>query len=194
MAAIFAIGKPVAFEASAIERETRGFISITTMRPFCRIDGELDVRSAGLDADLANDRERSVAHHLVFLVGQRLRGRDRDRIAGVHAHRIEILDRADDDAVVRAIAHHLHLEFLPADERLFDQDFGDRRQSETALDDLFEFLAIVGDAAAGAAERESRPNDERKLADLVRDSIGVGDGARDAGTREHRGRCAASLP
>ncbi len=33
MAAIFAIGKPVAFEASALERDTRGFISITTTRP-----------------------------------------------------------------------------------------------------------------------------------------------------------------
>ena len=33
-AAIFAIGKPVAFEASADERETRGFISMTMMRPF----------------------------------------------------------------------------------------------------------------------------------------------------------------
>ncbi len=32
-AAIFAIGKPVAFEASAEERDTRGFISITTSRP-----------------------------------------------------------------------------------------------------------------------------------------------------------------
>ncbi len=32
-AAIFAIGKPVAFEASADERETRGFISMSTRRP-----------------------------------------------------------------------------------------------------------------------------------------------------------------
>ena len=31
--AIFAIGKPVAFDANALERETRGFISITMMRP-----------------------------------------------------------------------------------------------------------------------------------------------------------------
>ena len=31
--AIFAIGKPVAFEASALERETRGFISMTIIRP-----------------------------------------------------------------------------------------------------------------------------------------------------------------
>ena len=33
MAAIFAIGKPVAFDASAEERDTRGFISITSRRP-----------------------------------------------------------------------------------------------------------------------------------------------------------------
>ena len=32
-AAILAIGKPVAFEASADERDTRGFISMTTSRP-----------------------------------------------------------------------------------------------------------------------------------------------------------------
>ena len=32
-AAIFAIGKPVAFDASAEERETRGFISMTMTRP-----------------------------------------------------------------------------------------------------------------------------------------------------------------
>ena len=32
-AAIFAIGKPVALDASADERDTRGFISITTIRP-----------------------------------------------------------------------------------------------------------------------------------------------------------------
>jgi hypothetical protein len=32
-AAIFAIGNPVAFDASADERYTRGFISMTSMRP-----------------------------------------------------------------------------------------------------------------------------------------------------------------
>ena len=33
LAAIFAMGKPVAFEAKAEERETRGFISIITILP-----------------------------------------------------------------------------------------------------------------------------------------------------------------
>ena len=31
--AILAIGKPVALDAKALERDTRGFISITIMRP-----------------------------------------------------------------------------------------------------------------------------------------------------------------
>ena len=33
LAAIFAMGNPVALEARAEERETRGFISITTILP-----------------------------------------------------------------------------------------------------------------------------------------------------------------
>jgi hypothetical protein len=33
LAAIFAIGNPVAFDASADERDTRGFISMTSIRP-----------------------------------------------------------------------------------------------------------------------------------------------------------------
>ena len=47
-AATLAMGKPVALEASAEERETRGFISMTTMRP-----------SAGIDARTARWSRRS---------------------------------------------------------------------------------------------------------------------------------------
>ena len=43
------------------------------------LDGELDVGAAGLDPDLAQHRDRGVAHHLVFLVGQRQRRGDGDR-------------------------------------------------------------------------------------------------------------------
>ena len=88
---------------------------------------ELNVRPSGLDADLANDRERGVAHHLIFFVGERLHGSDRDGVASMHAHRIEVLDRANDHAIVRAIAHYFHLEFLPADEGFVDQHFVDWR-------------------------------------------------------------------
>jgi hypothetical protein len=78
---------------------------------------------------------------------------------GVHAHRVEVLDRADDDAVVLLVADNLHLEFLPADHRLLDQELSGGRGLEAALADGLELLHVVGDAAAGAAEREGRPDD-----------------------------------
>src|SRR5262245_56010099 len=53
-----------------------------------RVDSELYVRAASLDADGADHGEARVAHDLVFFVGERLDGRDGDGIAGVHAHRI----------------------------------------------------------------------------------------------------------
>ncbi len=134
--------------------------------PGRRVDRELHVRAAGLDADLAQNRDRGVAHDLIFLVGERQRRRDRDRIAGMHAHRVDVLDRADDDAIVRLVADDLHLEFFPAEHAFFDQHLARRRGIDAALDDLDEFALVVGDAAAGAAEREGRP-DDRRQADIV---------------------------
>ena len=131
-----------------------------------RIDGELHVRAAGIDPDLAQARDRGVAHDLVFLVGERQRRRDRHGVAGVDAHRIDVLDRADDDAVVLAVAHDLHLVLFPAEHGLLDQHFGRRRGFEAALHDVEELVAIVGDAAAGAAQGEGRA-DDRRQADLV---------------------------
>ena len=146
--------------------------------PVLRVDGELHVRATRVDADLAQHRDRGIAHALVFLVRQGLRGCHRDRITRVHAHRIEILDRADDDAVVGAIAHDLHLEFLPAEHRLLDQHLVGGRRIEAARNDRLELLAVVGDAAARAAERErgsdyagepKRPLDGERLLERVRD-------------------------
>ena len=57
---------------------------------------------------------------------KRLRRRNGDRVAGVHAHRVEVFDGADDDDVVVQVAHHLHLVFFPAQDRFFDQHLGDR--------------------------------------------------------------------
>src|ERR1035438_7714138 len=51
------------------------------------------VGAARIHADFAQAADGAVAHHLVFAVGQRLRGRHRDGIAGVHSHGVEILDR-----------------------------------------------------------------------------------------------------
>ncbi len=126
------------------------------------VDRELHIRAAGIDADFAQYRDRGIAHQLVFLVGQGQSRRDADRVAGVYPHRIDILDRADDDTVVRAVADHLHLVFLPAENRFLDQDFLHRRSPQPAADDVLEFLGIVGDPTAGAAQGKGWPDDGRK--------------------------------
>ena len=75
------------------------------------------------------------------------------------AHRVDILDRADDDAVVRLVADHLHLILFPAKHALFDQHLGDRRSVEAPFHYLLEFFHIVGDAAAGSGQGEGGPDD-----------------------------------
>ena len=147
-----------------------------------RVDAELHVRTAGVDADLAQHGHRGIAQALVFLVGERLRRRDGDRVAGVHAHRVEVFDRAHDDAVVRLVADHFHLEFLPAQHRFLDEDFVHGREFQAATRDLFELFLVVGDAAAGAAERE-RGADDRRIADGRLDLDGLFERPRDRGLR-----------
>ena len=117
---------------------------------------ELDVRAPGLDPDGADHGRRGVSELLVGLVGERhLRG-DGDRVARVHPHRVQVLDRADDDHVVFSVADQLELELVPAPDRLLDQHLGDRRLGEAALDLAPERRGVLGEAAAVAAQGERR--------------------------------------
>ena len=75
----------------------------------------------------------------------------------MHAHRIDVLNRTDDDEVVGDVAHHLELELFPADDRLFDQDLVDRAHLEPALRKVAELFDVVRDAATDAP----RVNDGR---------------------------------
>ena len=127
-----------------------------------RAHRKLHVRTAGLDADLAQHVDRGIAQALVLLVRQGLRRRDRDRIARVYTHGIEILDRADNDAVVVPVANDLHLELFPADDGLFEQHFRRRRHLETVRNDALELLAVVRNAATRPAERKRWPDNRRK--------------------------------
>ncbi len=87
----------------------------------------------------------------------------------MHAHRVEVLDRADDDAVARVIAHHLELELLPALERLLDEHLPDRARGEAGGDPRLKLLRSAGEAAAAAPERECGADDCRcgQLRELV---------------------------
>ena len=143
------------------------------------IDGELDVGAARVDADLAQNGDRGVAHALVLAVGERLGGRNRDGVARMHAHRVEVLDGADDDAVVRSVADDFHFVLLPAEERLLDEELVRGRELKAAFADLDEALHVVGDAAAGAAERERR-TDHGREAELRLKLLGLAKGIGDA--------------
>src|SRR5262249_34024440 len=101
-------------------------------------------------------------HDLVFFVGERQSRRNGDAIAGVHSHRIDVLDRADDDAVVRLVANDFHLELFPAEQTFIDEDLTDRRRIYPGTGNLLVFFAVVSDAAARAAEGEGRPDDCRE--------------------------------
>ncbi len=115
---------------------------------------KLHVRSAGLNPDFAHHQDRRVAHRLVLAIGQRLRWRDGYGISGMHAHGVHIFNRADDDDVIRKIAHHFQFVFFPSKHRLFDQALMHRRKIETARKNFNQLLAVVSETTARAAERK----------------------------------------
>ena len=89
------------------------------------------------------------------------------------AHRVHVLDGADDHGVTRLVAHHFHLEFLPADERLLDKDLVVERRLESARDDFAELVRVVRDSTARSAEREAGTDDERPCADFICNRFGL---------------------
>ena len=91
----------------------------------------LDVALAD-DAEPPHDLERSLAQQEVLAVRQRLRRRNDDRVARVHAERVEVLHVAHGETVVLAVAHDLVLDLLPAAQVLVDQNL--RRDGERLLD------------------------------------------------------------
>jgi hypothetical protein len=80
----------------------------------------------------------------------------------VDAHRVEVLDRADDHDVVEPVADDLELELVPAAHGLLDQHLADRGLGQAALDLARQLVGRVGKAAAVAAERERRAHDGRR--------------------------------
>ena len=153
--------------AGRLRRERRGARHARVHLDHAQLAGpalarELDVRAAGLDPDGAHDGERRVAQLLVGLVREGHLRRDRDRVAGVHAHRVEVLDRADDDRVVVPVSHDLELELVPAEQRLLDEHLADRALAERSVEQLFELLGRARRATTVAAERESRAEDDRE--------------------------------
>ena len=85
-----------------------------------RLQGILYVTASG-NVQLGNNIECRRTQHLVFLVTQRLRRRNNDGIASMHAHRIDIFHVTYSDTVAGSIPHHLVLDLLPASDTALHQ-------------------------------------------------------------------------
>ena len=127
-----------------------------------RVHRKLNVGTTGFNADFTQHRHRGVTHDLIFFVGQRLGWRDSDGVTGVDAHRIEVFDRADDDAVVVFITHHFHLVLFPADQRLINQQLFGRREIQTAGANFFKLFTVISDTAAATAHGKGWANNARE--------------------------------
>ena len=91
----------------------------------------------------------------------------------MHAHGVEILDGAHDDAVAGVVTHDLHLILFPALDGLLDQHLVGRRELQALAHDGDELLVGVSDAAAGAAEGKARAQ-YAGITHALGDSLGVG--------------------
>ena len=137
------------------------------------VHGKLHVGAAGLDADLLQNGERGHAHALILKVGEGLRRCHGDGVAGMHAHGVEVLDGAHDDAVAGVVTHDLHLILFPALDGLLDQHLVGRRELEALAHDGDELLVSMSDAATGAAEGKARAQ-YAGIAHALGDGLGVG--------------------
>ena len=121
---------------------------------------ELDVTAAGVHAHGADDGNADVAQTLHLAVGEGQRRSDRDRVTRVHADRVDVLDRTHDDDVVRLVAHELELVFLPAEDRLLEENLGRDRGGQALAGDALEVFGGVSKTGAEATHREGGANDE----------------------------------
>ena len=136
------------------------------------VHGKLYVGTTGLDTDLLQDGERGHAHALILKVGERLRRRHGDGVAGMHTHGVEVLDGAHDDAVAGVVTHDLHLILFPALDGLLDQHLVGGREFKALAHDGDELLVGMRDAAAGATEGKARTQ-HAGIAHALGDGLGV---------------------
>ena len=99
---------------------------------------ELHVATAREVADGAHHLDGLGAHALVCAVAECHRRCHGDAVAGVDAHRIEVLDGADDGDVVVLVAQQFQFVLLPAEQRLVDHHLVDGADLQTVLQQLVE--------------------------------------------------------
>ena len=146
------------------------------------VQGILHV-AATFHAQFADDIDGSRTEHLHFPVRQGLARCHDDAVARVDSDGVEVFHVADGDAVVSAVADDFEFDFLPAGDAAFDQDLADQAVLQAFRADIVQFLIIVGNTAARAAQGIGRTDDER-IADLVGKFRGSRDRLHDGALRD----------
>ena len=134
-----------------------------------RIQRVLHVAAAG-DAQFGDDIQGRSSQHLVFLVSQSLGRSHHDTVSRMHAHRVDIFHVADRNAVSGAIPHYLILDFLPSGDAALHQHLSHTGKPQAVFQDLNQFLLVVGNAAAAAAQSVGGTKYHR-----ITDGVGEGD-------------------
>ena len=160
-AAIFAMGKPVALEASALLRETRGFISITTIWP---------VRGSTANWMLQPPVSTPTARMMAIAVSRiRWYSRSVRVMAGATVTESPVCTpigsmfsiEQTTTTLSLGVAHELELELLPADDALLEQDLVGGAGVQAGPGDAAQVRLVARDAGPEAAEGEGRPDDDR---------------------------------
>ena len=107
------------------------------------VDGELDVASTCVHTDGADDVDADVTQPLVFPIGQCERRSHGDRVAGVHPHGVQILDRTDHHDVVVVVPHQFELVLLPSQDRLLQQHLGGGTRGQPGAGDQAQLVGVV---------------------------------------------------
>jgi hypothetical protein len=164
LAAILAIGKPVALEASAEERDTRGFISITTRRPSSGLTANWTFEppvSTPISRSTAIEASRMIWYSLSVSV-----------CAGATVIESPVCTPIGSTFSMEQMMMQLSAcrgrppSRIPSSRAGFLDQHLATGESVEPRSMILELLAVVGDAAAGAAEREGRA-DDRRQADIV---------------------------
>ena len=159
LAAILAIGKPVALEANADERDTLGFISTTTSEP-----------SSGSTANWMLEPPVSTPiSRMMAIAASRISWYSLSVNVCAGATGVEVLDRTDDHDVVGRIAHYLELVLLPPENALLDQALVTRRLLQSPFHHPAKLGLRLGHPGTRSPERKARPHDGRqtRFADQV---------------------------
>ena len=106
---------------------------------------------------------------LLYMLRNGQHGRGTEGISGMHAKRVDIFNKAYGDDVIFAVPDYLQLQLFPTENRLLHQNLAYQTGLQTSGYYRFQLFYIVYKAAACAAHRVSRTENNR-VAQLIRDS------------------------